>query len=144
MKKEIWFDMDGTIANFYGVEGWLEYIKREQTKPYREARPLINMKHLAKELNRLQKLGYTIGIISWLAKGSTENYDKKVENAKKNWLKSHLRSVKFDKINIVKYGTPKENFGKGILFDDEELNRKNWKEKAFDEKNIIEILRAIA
>lgn len=144
MKKEIWFDMDGTIANFYGVEGWLEYIKREQTKPYREAEPLINMKHLAKELNRLQKLGYTIGIISWLAKGSTENYDKKVEKAKKNWLKSHLKSVKFDKINIVKYGTPKENFGKGILFDDEELNRKNWKEKAFDEKNIIEILRAIA
>jgi len=144
MKKEIWFDMDGTIANFYGVEDWLEYIKREQTKPYREAKPLINMKHLAKELNRLQKLGYTIGIISWLAKGSTENYDKKVEKAKKNWLKSHLKSVKFDKINIVKYGTPKENFGKGILFDDEELNRKNWKEKAFDEKNIIEILRAIA
>lgn len=144
MKKEIWFDMDGTIANFYGVEGWLEYIKREQTKPYREAKPLINMKHLAKELNRLQKLGYTIGIISWFAKGSTKNYDKKVERAKKNWLKSHLKSVKFDKINIVKYGTPKENFGKGILFDDEELNRKNWKEKAFDEKNIIEILRAIA
>lgn len=144
MKKEIWFDMDGTIANFYGVEGWLECIKREQTKPYREARPLMNMKHLAKELNRLQKLGYTIGIISWLAKGSTENYDKKVKRAKKNWLKSHLGSVKFDKINIVKYGTPKENFGKGILFDDEELNRKNWKEKAFDEKNIIEILRAIA
>lgn len=144
MKKEIWFDMDGTIVNFYGVESWLEYIKREQTKPYREAKPLINMKHLAKELNRLQKLGYTIGIISWLAKGSTENYDKKVEKAKKNWLKSHLKSVKFDKINIVKYGTPKENFGKGILFDDEELNRKNWKEKAFDEKNIIEILRAIA
>ena len=144
MKKEIWFDMDGTIANFYGVEDWLEYIKREQTKPYREAKPLIDMKHLAKELNRLQKLGYTIGIISWLAKDSTENYDKKVEKAKKNWLKSHLKSVKFDKINIVKYGTPKENFGKGILFDDEELNRKNWKEKAFDEKNIIEILRAIA
>ena len=144
MKKEIWFDMDGTIANFYGVEDWLECIKREQTKPYREAKPLIDMKHLAKELNRLQKLGYTIGIISWLAKGSTENYDKKVEKAKKNWLKSHLKSVKFDKINIVKYGTPKENFGKGILFDDEELNRKNWKEKAFDEKNIIEILRAIA
>jgi hypothetical protein len=144
MKKEIWFDMDGTIANFYGVEGWLECIKREQTKPYREAKPLIDMKHLAKELNRLQKLGYTIGIISWLAKGSTENYDKKVKKAKKNWLKSHLKSVKFDKINIVKYGTPKENFGKGILFDDEELNRKNWKEKAFDEKNIIEILRAIA
>lgn len=144
MKKEIWFDMDGTIANFYGVEGWLDYIRKEQTKPYREAKPLIDMKHLAKELNRLQKLGYTIGIISWLAKGSTENYDEKVKRAKKNWLKSHLGSVKFDKINIIKYGTPKENFGKGILFDDEELNRKNWKEKAFDEKNIIEILRAIA
>ena len=29
MKKEIWLDMDGTIADLYGVENWLEYIKAE-------------------------------------------------------------------------------------------------------------------
>ena len=28
-----------------------------------------------------------------------------------------------------------------ILFDDEELNRINWKDNAFDEKNIFEILK---
>ena len=27
MKKEICFDMDGTIADLYGVEGWLEDLK---------------------------------------------------------------------------------------------------------------------
>ena len=144
MTKAIWFDMDGTIANLYGVDKWLEYILKEQTKPYREAKPLVNMRTLGKELNRIQKLGYTVGIITWLAKGATEEYNKKVAKAKAEWLKKHLGSVKFDKINIVKYGTPKENFGKGILFDDEELNRKNWAGKAYDEKNIIKILKTIA
>lgn len=144
MTKAIWFDMDGTIANLYGVDKWLEYILKEQTKPYREAKPLVNMRILGRELNRIQKLGYTVGIITWLAKGSTEKYDEKVAKAKTDWLKRHLGKVKFDKIKIVKYGTPKQNLGKGILFDDEENNRKNWIGKAYDEKNIIKILKTIA
>ena len=144
MTKEIWFDMDGTIANLYGVENWLIYLQTEKTKPYREAKPLLDMRKLGKELNRLQKIGYTVGIITWLAKNATENYDKKVAQTKKNWLKTHIGGVKFDEIKIVKYGTPKENLGKGILFDDEENNRKNWTGKAYDEKNIIEILKTIA
>jgi hypothetical protein len=32
----------------------------------------------------------------------------------------------------------------GILFDDEEPNRKNWKGQAFDESKIMEILKAVA
>ena len=144
MTKAIWFDMDGTIANLYGVDKWLEYILKEQTKPYREAKPLVNMRTLGKELNRIQKLGYTVGIITWLAKGATEEYDEKVAKAKTEWLRKHLGKVRFDEIQIVKYGTPKENLGKGILFDDEENNRKNWAGKAYDEKNIIKILKTIA
>ena len=31
----------------------------------------------------------------------------------------------------------------GILFDDEEPNRNEWKGKAFDVNNIIEILKGI-
>ena len=58
------FDMDGTIANFYNVSGWLDYILNEDTTPYEIARPLLNMSLLARYLNRLQARGYEINIIS--------------------------------------------------------------------------------
>lgn len=142
----IWFDMDGTIANLYGVENWLDYLVNKDSTPYKEAKPLINMQVLARLLNNLQKKGIEIGIISWLAKNSTIEYDNQVIKAKIEWLNIHLKSVKFNDVKIVPYGTPKENFGEitDILFDDEELNRKNWCGDAFDEKNIIEILKELA
>lgn len=140
----IWFDMDGTIANLYGVENWLDYIIAENPLPYEIAKPLLKLNTLARLLNNLQKKGYAIGIISWLAKNSTENYNLKVKNAKIAWLKKHLASVKFNEIKIVAYNTPKQMFAKNtedILFDDEKNNRDNWTGKAFDVNNIIEILK---
>jgi len=146
MTKAIYFDMDGTIANLYGVENWLENLRAENPMPYEKASPLLKLNQLAKILNNLQKKGWSIGIVSWLSKNSSENYDLEVTKAKNKWLKSHLKSVKFDEIKIVPYGTPKEkivNFPKGILFDDELKNRENWIGQAFDEKNILEILKAL-
>lgn len=140
----IYFDMDGTIADLYGVENWLDYLLNEDALPYEIAKPLIRLNLLARVLNKLQRNGYRIGIISWLAKNSTDEYDIAVTNAKLNWLKNHLASVKFDEINIVKYGTPKHIFAKtenDILFDDEEKNRHYWTGKAFDVNDIIEILK---
>ena len=32
-KGTIYFDMDGTLANFYGVENWLDYLENEDTTP---------------------------------------------------------------------------------------------------------------
>lgn len=143
MTKAIYFDMDGTIANLYGVDGWLDYIINEYTKPYREAKALVNMRQLGKELNRLKQNGYTIGIISWLAKGATDEYNKRVTQTKRNWLARHLSAVQFDEVHIVEYGTPKQTLGNGILFDDEEPNRMNWIGKAYDVNDIIETLKAI-
>jgi hypothetical protein len=143
MTKAIYFDMDGTIANLYGVDGWLDCIINEYTKPYREAKALINMRQLGKELNRLKQNGYTIGIISWLAKGATDEYNRRVAQAKRNWLAKHLSAVQFDEVHIVEYGTPKHTLGNGILFDDEEPNRMNWIGKAYDVNDIIETLKAI-
>ena len=142
----IYFDMDGTIADLYGVPNWLNYLIASDPLPYRTAEPLLRLNALAKILNRLQKEGYKIGIISWLAKNSNETYDEKVIKAKKDWLKKHLASVHFDEIHIVRYGTPKQIFAKtenDILFDDEEQNRTNWTGRAFDVTEIIKILRGI-
>ena len=65
MTKAIYFDMDGTIADLYGVENWLAYLIAEDVKPYADAGVLVNMNSLARVLNRLQRKGYEIGIISW-------------------------------------------------------------------------------
>lgn len=144
MTKAIYFDMDGTIVDLYGVKNWLDMIINKDASLYTEATPLLRLSTLARLLNKLQRNGYIIGIVSWLAKNSTENYDLAVSNAKMNWLKSHLASVEFDEIKIVPYGTPKEkvvNFPNGILFDDETQNRENWIGTAFDETEILEILK---
>ena len=98
-------------------------------------------------LNKLQINGKERGILIWLSKNSTTEYDEKVTNAKMKWLATHLKSVRFDEIKIGKYGTPKSTMVddvNGILFDDEEPNRKEWKGTAYDVDNIIEILKGIA
>lgn len=146
MTTTIFFDMDGTIADLYGVENWLDYLIASDALPYEIAKPLIRLNALARILNRLQKQGYKVGVISWLAKNSNTAYDEKVTKAKKEWLKKHLASVNFDEIHIVKYGTPKQTFAKtenDILFDDEEKNRNDWTGKAFDVNEIIEILKGM-
>lgn len=147
MSKAIYFDMDGTIANLYGVDGWLDMLIAKDETPYAIAKPMVRLSSLARILNRLQKNGYTIGVVSWLAKNSTHEYDVRVTEAKINWLHTHLKSVQFDEVHIVPYGTPKATVvdnPSGILFDDEEPNRKNWFGTAYDETSIIEILKAVA
>lgn len=143
MYKAIYFDMDGTIADLYGVDGWLADLRAERTKPYREAKPLVNMRKLGKLLNALQAQGWEIGVISWLSKSGSDEYGDRVAQTKEKWLAKHLGSVHFDEIKIAKYGTPKQylaNHPFGILFDDESQNRANWVGNAYDVNDILEIL----
>ena len=142
----ICFDMDGTIANLYGVENWLAYLIAEDVKPYKEAEVMVNMNSLARILNRLQRNGHEIGVISWTAKNGSKRYNEAVESAKRDWLREHLASVKFDFIAVVPYGYSKNNFANSendILFDDEEQNRQAWSGVAYDVNNIIEVLKRI-
>lgn len=151
MTRAIYFDMDGTIADLYGVDGWLDSLLNGHTKPYRLARPLVDMRRLGKVLNSLQAAGYTIGVVSWLSKSATADYNERVEQAKRKWLKTHLGAVEWDEINIVPYGTPKSTVVQhpaGVLFDDEQGNRKEWDGAtqdgiAFGVDNIITILEGM-
>ena len=139
---KIWFDMDGTIADLYGVDGWLDDLMAQNTRPYEKAKTMLNMAHLARLLNKLQKKGHMIGIISWTAKNGTDLYNGAVALAKMDWLHKHLTSVVWDEIKIVPYGTDKYNAcGGGILFDDEARNRDNWKDKAYLPQEIIKVLK---
>jgi hypothetical protein len=140
------FDMDGTIADLYANPNWLPMLRAFDPTPYATAKPLLRLNVLARKLNALQKAGYELAIISWLSKESNAEYDELVTATKMAWLAEHLPSVKWDRITIVPYGTPKQNFCENpldILFDDEERNRTNWTGRAYDVQNIMEILREI-
>lgn len=143
----IYMDLDGTLADFYSVDNWLQKILENDSSPYREARPLYNFSYLAKLIHKCQKKGIEFSIISWGSKNSTENFLTAVADEKRQWLKTHLPSVNFSQIIIVPYGTPKENYKNSrfdILFDDEQTNRKNWKNGAFEPQYIIPILKLLA
>ena len=140
-KMKITFDMDGTIADFYGVNNWLDYLNAEDTTPYKVARPLINMSLLARLLNRAKERGHEIYILSWTSRTGSPDYCARIKEVKLKWIKTHLKSVNFSSIEIVPYGTPK--VGEGILFDDEKKNRDTWGEGAHTPEEIFEVLKGL-
>ena len=148
-QKTLWFDMDGTLADLYGVDGWLDKLRVFDPSPYADATPLLNMSKLAYALNRAQEKGWKLGIISWSSKVSTAEYDLAVARAKKRWLNIHLTSVSWDYIFIKEYGYDKSivacsNYD--ILFDDEEKNLQSWRDcglKCYTPDKIIEILKSL-
>lgn len=130
MEKWIWFDMDGTIADLYSVEGWLDDLRNFNPRPYRLAKPMYNMNTLCAVCTRLKDIGYHIGIISWLSKVPEANFDKAVTDAKIQWLAENALGGICDEILVTPHGLCKADtcrkYGKGILIDDEEKNRLDW------------------
>jgi hypothetical protein len=129
MRKTIVFDMDGTIANFYGVEGWLEYLRNEDTTPYEVANPLYDMGYLNTLLIVLKSLGWRVVVTTWLAKGGSKAYNDRTRQAKLDWLDRY--NFPYDEIHLVKYGTTKANCtrhigGFQVLVDDNDTIRKGW------------------
>ena len=141
-----YFDMDGPIADLYGVENWLNFLKNESPYPYATAKPLVNPEIFCTAALKLKIHGINFGIISWTAKNGTKSYNKAVREAKRAWLDRYFPEI-FTEIHIVKYGTPKSSvvsIQNGILFDDEEKNRTEWNGTAYDVNNIIEVLKSVA
>ena len=146
LKVTINFDLDGTIADLYGVDNWLDMLIAEDTTPYAIAKPLVRLNVLARKLNQLQRQGYNLAVISWLSKSGSPQYNLEVSAIKMEWLRKHLPSVKWDRVTILPHGTPKELYCENaydILFDDEEKNRENWNGIAYDVNDIIGVLKTL-
>ena len=129
MNKTLVFDMDGTIADFYGVENWLDALRAEDPLPYMDADPIYDTDALNAILLALKNIGWRIVVTTWLAKGSSKAYDTLVREAKLAWLDKY--DFPYDEIHMVKYGTTKANCtrklgGFQILVDDNEKVRKGW------------------
>lgn len=143
------FDMDGTIANLYGVEDWLKDLRSENPRPYQVAKPIYDMDILNGILNILKECGWRIVVTSWLSKGSSKAYDRLVREAKLAWLDRY--DFPYDEIHLVKYGTTKAKCtrhigGFQILVDDNEDVRKSWSLGATIDasEDIIEKLMGLA
>ena len=129
MTKVLVFDMDGTIADLYGVTNWLEQIREFSARPYEIAQPMYDMDTLVTLLDLLKTQGWTIAITSWLSMETTKEFNKVVRKAKKDWLDRY--KFPYDEIHLVKYGTTKAKCtkklgGYQVLVDDNAEVRASW------------------
>jgi len=88
MPKMICFDMDGTIADLYGVPDWLTKLRAYDASPYLMAEPMCDMEELAFLLEVAQHRGIEVRVITWLSKDTNPQYDELVRIAKQAWLKA--------------------------------------------------------
>ena len=148
--KMICFDMDGTIADLYGVENWLTDLENGNVRPYVEAEPLLDMDRLGEALMQFANLGVEIRIITWLGMDADVEFKNATRIAKAEWLETY--NFPFDKAHMVQYGTTKANCIRkelaedeyAILFDDNEKIRNGWHlGEAYGVNNIIGTLYTI-
>lgn len=148
--KAIYFDMDGTIADLYGIDNWLDKLIAHDPSPYYEALPLVDPEILWTFCSKAAADGYRIGIVSWLSKQCPVSYAKEIIGAKMAWADEILPV--FDEIVLAPFGIPKSTIVQvqqnAVLIDDEEGNRNEWtnwdlNRIAFDTNNMMGTLATI-
>lgn len=142
--KTIYFDMDGTLVDLYGVDNWLKKLRLEDSSPYVYAEPLVNTKELEELFLQLKSIGYKLGIITWGSKYSSEKFVEKVRLSKELWLKNNFPRVEFDEFVTIDYFCNKASAVKdpfGILFDDDTVIRENWPGISYSPEDIFPVLK---
>ena len=134
LRRKIYFDMDGTIADLYGVPNWLENLRAEVVSPYANAKPIYDNEKLNTLLETLKIFGYDIGVITWGSMNASDSYNKEVKTVKKKWIRKNLPVIK--EFHFQPYGRPKHKasyqnikVNKDILIDDNAEVREMWKKK---------------
>lgn len=128
-KHVLYLDMDGTIADLYSQENWLDKLKNEDKEIYYKAEVIISEQDLLK-IYPLED--YDIRILTMLAGYSTKEYQKNVINQKQKWLEKYYPKIAKNINNqFVEYGNCKAKYAEkySIILDDNETIRKNWQKK---------------
>lgn len=129
MAKQIWFDMDGTIADLYSVQTWLPDLLGEKKGLFSNLAPKVDMVELGKICNKLMEKNWEIGVITWTPKNVSDKYCQIAGEEKRAWLSKYMPYVQ--QVHIQAYGTPKQDaLNKRaklmVLVDDNEEVRQMW------------------
>lgn len=128
---KIYFDMDGTVADFYGQKDWLAKLENEEPGAFINCAPLFGDKFL-KMINKCLEQGIQFGIITWLPMQASVEYEKICEQEKRDWVKEHMPFI--TDFCALSYGTPKQygikkHVSHEILIDDNTDVIERWNTK---------------
>lgn len=150
--KKIYFDMDGTVYDLYGMENWLEMLRNEEKGAFTLGNALVDMVALKEVCLRLIAKGYQIGIITWLPMGASLEYCEICTKEKRRWAENNMPYI--SEFYALEYGVPKQyaparRAAEMWLVDDNKEVREMWvtekQRKAIDAtENIINALVALA
>lgn len=133
----IYFDLDGTLADLYGVRDWLPMLQASDTTPYRVAATTTDVNVLVDCMRQLVRKGYKLGVITWLAMGGSKKYNDATRAAKVRWVRRHFGDL-ITEFHSCKYGINKRRFSTSdddVLVDDNAEVRQMWQGITIDASN---------
>ena len=128
-KMNVYLDMDGTIADLYGIENWLPRLRASDEKIFLECEPIITEAEL---LNHFPTDKYEIKILSMTPLGATAEYCKNVEEQKNQWLDKFFPSLTKRIYRAYGHNKNLKNSENAILVDDSEPIRNSWRGTAIN------------
>lgn len=107
MSIKIYFDLDGTLYNLYGIPNWLEMLQNEQEGVFLKGPAIETIDKLIAPVHSLLDIGVQFGVISWLPMQASPEYEEICRQEKLQWIEQNLPFV--TEIAITSYGIPKQN-----------------------------------
>lgn len=129
MRKALYFDMDDTLYGLTDVPDWLNRLRANDSRVYRDGKPCHNMRKLCRYLRTIQNKGVHLGVISWLSMIYNERLFRETRIEKRRFLQKHMPSIVWDEIHLTAYGRSKSSVARypnGLLVDDNPTIRANW------------------
>ena len=107
MSVKIYFDLDGTVYNLYGVNEWEPKLRAENPNVFREGSFIGDYQEFMNICHKLLKKGVQFGVITWLPMQANPEYEVECELVKREWVRQYMPFV--SEFTAQSYGVPKQN-----------------------------------
>lgn len=131
--RTVYFDMDGTLADLYGVHDVFKRLDNNDASVYLEAEPILKYVNM---LRSFKEMGYYVGIITAGSRfppntpeAVRDKMNEETAENKQQWLDEQGLSPFIDSFQFIPYGVSKYEVAKdktGILVDDDDRVLSTW------------------